>query len=78
MVAASYSDGNGNYVTISHAGGVSSCYLHLESYTVSAGDSVSQGQIIGYVGATGNVTGAHLHFSILVDGVYVNPMEYVG
>ncbi len=77
VVAAAYSDANGNYVTISHAGGVSSCYLHMTSYCVHAGDSVTQGQLIGYVGSTGNSTGPHLHFSMLVDGVYVNPMEYV-
>ena len=51
--------------------------MHMTSYTVSAGQSVSQGQLIGYVGKTGVATGNHLHFGIAYNGAYVNPCNYV-
>jgi len=75
---ASYNQWNGNYVTIAHSGGYSSMYLHLSSYAVSVGQSVSQGQVIGYVGSTGTSTGPHLDFRILYGGATVNPMDYLG
>ena len=78
VTTATYHNLNGNYVTIAHSGGYSSAYLHLSYYTVSAGQYVSQGQVIGYVGSTGSSTGPHLDFRIYLNGATVNPMNYIG
>lgn len=67
----------GNYVTINHMDGFSTLYAHMTHYTVSAGDYVEQGEIIGYVGSTGYSTGPHLHFTIYYNGSTVNPMDYI-
>ena len=67
----------GNYVLIDHGEGIASRYAHLNSASVSVGDTVSQGQLIGYSGTTGNSSGPHLHFEIRVDGTRVDPLEYV-
>ena len=77
VVVAGYGSAAGNYVKIDHGDGVSSIYMHLNSYCVSAGQMVSAGQNIGTTGATGVATGDHLHFGIAVNGVYVNPCSYV-
>ena len=69
--------GAGNYVSINHLDGFSSIYMHMTHYVVSAGQSVSQGQLIGYVGSTGISTGPHLHFGISYAGTYVNPLAYI-
>ena len=67
--------GYGNYVMISHAGGKMTVYGHLASLTVSTGQTVSRGQVIGYVGSTGNSTGPHLHYECRLNGVRYNPMS---
>ena len=67
--------GYGNYVMISHAGGKMTVYGHLTSLTVSSGQSVSRGQVIGYVGSTGNSSGPHLHYECRLNGVRYNPMS---
>jgi len=67
--------GYGNYVMISHAGGKMTVYGHLTSLTVSSGQTVSRGQVIGYVGSTGNSTGPHLHYECRLNGVRYNPMS---
>lgn len=67
--------GYGNYVMISHAGGKMTVYGHLTSLTVSSGQTVSRGQIIGYVGSTGYSTGPHLHYECRLNGVRYNPMS---
>lgn len=67
--------GYGNYVMISHAGGKMTVYGHLTRLTVSSGQSVSRGQVIGYVGSTGNSTGPHLHYECRLNGVRYNPMS---
>ena len=69
--------GAGNYVSINHLDGFSSIYMHMTHYVVSAGQTVSQGQLIGYVGSTGISTGPHLHFGISYAGTYVNPLAYI-
>ena len=68
----------GNYVQIDHQDGFRSIYMHLNSYSVSAGQIVSAGQTIGTTGSSGITTGDHLHFGISYNGVYVNPCAYVG
>lgn len=77
--------GYGNYVAIDHGsmtlGGsstssVKAYYAHMDSVAVSNGSYVKQGQVIGYVGTTGRSTGYHLHYGIMVNGVWKNPMNY--
>lgn len=72
-----YSGGYGNYVMISHGNGIQTLYGHCNSLNVSVGQSVSQGQVIAYVGNTGNSYGNHLHLEIRVNGVAQNPQNYV-
>ncbi|MBO7252112.1 MAG: peptidoglycan DD-metalloendopeptidase family protein [Oscillospiraceae bacterium] len=69
--------GAGNYVSINHLDGFSSIYMHMTHYVVSEGQTVAQGQLIGYVGSTGISTGPHLHFGISYAGTYVNPLAYI-
>lgn len=71
------STGYGNYVVINHGDGSSTLYGHMSYYIVSSGQTVSQGQVIGYVGSTGNSTGPHLHFNIYINGSTVNPLAYL-
>lgn len=78
VTGAAYSEVNGYYVTINHNDGYASTYAHMTNYIVSPGESVSQGQVIGYVGDSGWATGTHLHFELLYGGSNVNPMEYIG
>ncbi len=74
-----YSATAGEYVKIDHGNGNYTRYLHMKkgSRTVKVGDKVLQGQVLGYMGATGNVTGAHLHFDINIGGSYVDPAPYL-
>jgi len=76
VLSARYTAGGGNTVALRHAGGYESRYLHLSAFGagVRAGAHVSQGQVIGRVGATGLVTGAHLHYELLRNGTHVNPV----
>ena len=74
---ATYNYVYGYYVTINHMDGYSSLYGHMTNYTVSEGEYVTRGQVIGYVGSTGWSTGPHLHFTIYYNGNTVNPMDYV-
>ena len=71
------SGGYGNYTCIDHGGGLSTCYAHQSSFAVSAGQSVSQGQIIGYSGCTGYCFGPHLHFEVRINGEVTDPMGYL-
>jgi peptidoglycan DL-endopeptidase CwlO len=77
VVIAAYTGGYGNYTCIDHGGGLSTCYGHQSSFAVSAGDSVSQGEVIGSVGCTGHCFGDHLHFEVRVNGAAVDPMGYL-
>lgn len=77
VTVAGYAEAWGYYVTINHGDGYSTLYAHMTNYTVSTGDYVAQGDVIGYVGSTGWSTGPHLHLSVLYNGAYVNPMNYV-
>ena len=77
VTVATYGGTYGYYVTINHGDGYSSLYAHMTHYIVSKGDTVSKGQVIGYMGSTGRSTGPHLHFSIFYNGSTVNPMNYI-
>ena len=77
VTAATYNDSAGNYVTIDHADGFRSIYMHMAAYIVSAGQEVAAGQVIGYVGSTGESTGPHLHIGISYNGVYLDPQGYL-
>ena len=78
VTQASYQAGGaGNYVSINHLDGFSSIYMHMTHYVVSVGQTVSAGQLIGYVGSTGLSTGPHLHFGVSYAGTYVNPLAYI-
>lgn len=73
-------NGYGNYITINHGTNSGKTYVayyaHLSSITVSYGQRVKKGQIVGYIGSTGRSTGPHLHFGIAVNGGWQNPMSY--
>ncbi|MCL1044000.1 peptidoglycan DD-metalloendopeptidase family protein [Shewanella electrodiphila] len=73
VVEASYNKYNGNYVFIKHNDTYTTKYLHLNKRKVKRGDTVKQGEIIGTLGKTGRVTGAHLHYEFIVNGVHRNP-----
>ena len=57
--------------------GFRSIYMHMAAYIVSAGQEVAAGQVIGYVGSTGESTGPHLHIGISYNGVYLDPQGYL-
>jgi murein DD-endopeptidase MepM/ murein hydrolase activator NlpD len=73
----SSSGGYGNYTCIDHGGGLSTCYAHQETFAVSAGQQVSQGQIIGYSDCTGYCFGPHVHFEVRINGEVTDPMAYL-
>ena len=69
-------NGYGNYIMINHGGGRVTLYAHMSGFAISNGETVSQGQVIGYVGSTGNSTGPHLHFEVRVNGATTDPKSY--
>lgn len=73
VIASTYSKLNGNYVFVKHPNNIVTKYLHFSKRAVKKGQRVRQGQTIGYVGATGRVTGTHLHYEFIVNGVHRNP-----
>ncbi len=77
VILASYNGGYGNYTCIDHGSGLSTCYAHQSAFAASSGQSVSQGQVIGYSGNTGSSTGPHLHFEVRVNGAAQDPMGYL-
>jgi murein DD-endopeptidase MepM/ murein hydrolase activator NlpD len=77
VAIAAPTGGYGNYTCIDHGGGLSTCYGHQEAFAVSSGQSVSQGQVIGYSDCTGHCFGPHVHFEVRVNGQAVDPMGYL-
>ena len=76
VTLAGWNSGYGNCVVIDHGGGRATLYAHMSSIGTSKGQYVTKGQQIGKVGSTGNSTGPHLHFEILINGNAVDPMQY--
>jgi len=74
VITSKYGSGYGNYVVVSHGNGITTLYSHNSSNAVKVGDYVSRGQVVGYVGSTGNATGNHIHFEVSVNGTRVDPM----
>lgn len=72
--SAAYDGSYGNAILLSHGFGISTRYGHLSQFAVRPGQSVKRGDVIGYVGATGRVTGAHLHYEVLLGGQRINPL----
>jgi murein DD-endopeptidase MepM/ murein hydrolase activator NlpD len=70
--------GYGRAVVVDHGGGMATLYAHQSSIAVSVGEVVTRGEVIGYVGCTGSCTGPHLHFEVRLNGVPVDPMQYLG
>ena len=77
VIMAAYNGGYGNCIIIDHGGGFTTLYGHQSRMVASEGQSVSRGEVIGYVGGTGNVTGPHLHFETRVGGEPQDPMSYL-
>ena len=77
VLVAEYNPSAGYYVVIEHDNGYRSVYMHMSSFDVQVGQTVSQGQQIGACGSTGVSTGSHLHFGISQNGVYKNPADYI-
>jgi murein DD-endopeptidase MepM/ murein hydrolase activator NlpD len=75
--SASWNGGYGNLVVVNHGNGVLTYYAHLSGYNCSVGQSVTQGDVIGYAGNTGYSFGAHLHFGIMINGSWVDPVLYL-
>lgn len=77
VVYAGWSDyGYGNLIVIDHGTGWQSAYAHLSAVAVTCGQSVYQGGYIGAMGTTGNSSGPHLHFELIINGAKVNPLDY--
>lgn len=74
---AGYSGGYGYVVKMSHGNGIETYYAHCSELYVSAGEKIEAGDVIAAVGSTGNSTGNHLHFEVLVDGTEIDPQNYL-
>lgn len=77
VIQAGWNGGYGISVTIAHGDGVTTIYGHMCDWNVSAGQSVAQGQVIGWCGSTGNSTGAHIHYGMYVGGSAIDPLPYL-
>ena len=77
VIVSQYSSSYGNYVVISHGSGNTTLYAHMSSRSVSVGQTVAQGDVIGITGSTGISSGPHLHFEITENGVRVDPLKYL-
>ena len=77
VIYCGWMSGYGNLVMIDHGGGLATLYGHQSRIASSCGQSLSQGQVIGYVGCTGFCTGPHLHFEVRVNGQPVDPLGYL-
>ncbi|HEY5161335.1 MAG TPA: peptidoglycan DD-metalloendopeptidase family protein, partial [Gaiellaceae bacterium] len=74
---AGWEGGYGNLTVIDHGNGLATAYGHQSQLAVSSGQTVSRGQVVGYVGSTGHSTGPHLHFEVRVNGAPIDPLSYL-
>jgi murein DD-endopeptidase MepM/ murein hydrolase activator NlpD len=74
---ADFQSGYGRMIKLSHGNGVTTRYGHLSGFTVTSGQKVHRGQLIGYVGTTGRVTSPHLHYEVRINETPVNPHKYL-
>ena len=77
VIISGWNNSYGNQVLLDNGAGLSTRYAHMTQTAVAAGEAVTAGQVIGYVGNTGDSTGFHLHFEVMQNGVRVNPMDMV-
>ena len=77
VIISGWNNSYGNQVLLDNGAGLSTRYAHMTAAAVSAGETVAAGQVIGYVGNTGDSTGFHLHFEVMQNGVRVNPLDAV-
>lgn len=77
VVWTGWGNTGGWWVKVDHGDGYATTYLHMTKYVVKTGDYVNAGQLLGYVGTTGVSTGYHLHFGVLKNGAWVNPLDYI-
>ena len=77
VVWAGWGDTGGWWVKVDHGDGFATTYLHLTRYIVKVGDFLEAGQVLGYMGSTGVSTGSHLHFGVMYNGVWVDPLKYI-
>lgn len=77
VIKAGYGGGYGNEIEIDHGNGIVTVYGHLQGFNVIEGQVVVKGEVIGYVGHTGRVTGSHLHYEVEIHGTAVNPHRYL-
>ncbi|MGI5824771.1 MAG: peptidoglycan DD-metalloendopeptidase family protein [Bacillota bacterium] len=77
VVTAGWCGNYGNCVVVKHSDGLMTRYAHLSAITVGVGENVNQGQVIGLEGSTGNSTGSHLHFEVIIGGTAVDPLLYI-
>ena len=76
--SAEWNGNYGNLLVIDHGFGIKTKYGHLAGFAVKAGAKVRRGDLVGYVGATGRATGAHLHYEILANGQLIDPFGFLG
>ena len=77
VLVSGWNDSYGNRVLLDNGAGLSTRYAHMTQTAVTAGEAVTAGQVIGYVGSTGDSTGNHLHFEVMQGGVRVNPTGFI-
>ena len=77
VVWAGWGSTGGWWVKVDHGDGFATTYLHMTRYIVKIGDFVEAGQVLGYMGSTGVSTGSHLHFGVMKDGKWVDPLKYI-
>ncbi len=78
VTMTTYDSGGGNMIYVYHGNGLYTVYMHCQKFIAKTGDKVKQGQTIALMGSTGRSTGAHLHFSVRINGQYVNSEPYIG